>query len=264
MAYQTLRSAHAEGVTVITLARPDKLNALSRQLLRELREALQQAADDAACRCVVLTGEGRGFCAGADLGDPESMPKPGQSFDFGAALDEAYHPLLRLIRGMAKPVIAAVNGSAAGAGCNIALAADLVIATRSARFMQAFVRIGLVPDAGGTWTIPRLVGRARATQWMMSGEAIDADTAARWGLIAEVCDDAAFEAQWRALAQRLAQQPTVALAGIKRLVDAAADNSFEAQIALEATTQSAVGRSHDTMEGITAFMQKRPARFAGR
>ena len=164
---------------------------------------------------------------------------------------------------MAKPVVAAVNGVAAGAGCNIALAADIVLAARSARFMQAFVRIGLVPDASGSWVVPRLIGRARAMQWMMSGEPLDAQTALDWGLIAELHDDEALPKQAAERARQLAAQPTQALAGIKRLLDASSGNDFEAQLALEARTQTEVGYSADTREGIQAFLEKRPAQFRG-
>lgn len=264
MNHETLNTSVDGAVHRIALNRPRKLNALSGQLLGELREALQAAADDDGCRCVLLTGEGRGFSSGADLTDAAVNMKPGEPFDFGAALDDTYHPVVRLIRGMDKPVIAAVNGTAAGAGCNIALAADIVIAARSAKFIQAFVRIGLVPDASGSWTIPRLIGRARATQWMMSGEAIDADTAERWGLISEVLDDEKFADVAMERAARVAAQPTLALAAIKRLMDASLDNDLEAQLKLEAESQTRVGKSADTMEGIMAFIQKREATFRGR
>ena len=264
MSYETLNVETRGAVRRIALNRPKKLNALSGQLLAELREALQAAADDGDCRCVLLTGEGRGFSSGADLTDTAVNMKPGQPFDFGAALDDTYHPVVRLIRAMEKPVVAAINGTAAGAGCNIALAADIVIAARSAKLIQAFIRIGLVPDASGTWSIPRLIGRERAMQWMMSGEAIDADTAERWGLIAEVLDDEGFEDAAWARAERLAAQPTRALAAIKQLVDLSLDNDLETQLALEAGNQSRVGKSEDTMEGIMAFIQKREAKFKGR
>ena len=262
MNYETLLVDAADGVTRITFNRPDKLNALSAKLLAELRQALESAAADAACRCVLLTGAGRGFSAGADLTDTNIKPTPG-TFDFGAVLETGYHPILRLMRTMAKPIVAAINGTAAGAGCNIALAADIVVAARSAKLIQAFVRIGLVPDAGGTWTIPRLIGRARAMRWMMSGEAIDAETAERWGLIAAVYDDAVFASEAQALAQRMAKQPTRALAAIKRLVDASVAGEMDAQMAKEAKAQTDVGNSRDTIEGIMAFIQKRDARFTG-
>ena len=262
MTYETLLVDAANGVTRITLNRPDKLNALSARLLTELRQALESAAADPACRCVLLTGAGRGFSSGADLTDSSIKFVPG-AIDFGAALETGYHPVLRLMRSMGKPIVAAINGTAAGAGCNIALAADIVIAARSAKLIQAFIRIGLVPDAGGTWTIPRLIGRARALRWMMSGEALDAETAERWGLLSAVYDDAVFAAEAQALAERMAKQPTRALAAIKKLVDASGSSDMDAQMAREAQTQTEIGRSRDTMEGIMAFIQKRDAKFTG-
>jgi 2-(1,2-epoxy-1,2-dihydrophenyl)acetyl-CoA isomerase len=255
---------HSEaGVTTITMNRPERLNALSAEMMEALQAALQGAADDPACRCVLLTGNGRGFSSGADLSAVAPAFEKDSPIDFGAPLEPVYHPTLRLMRGMAKPVVAAVNGVAAGAGCNIALAADIVLAARSARFMQAFVRIGLVPDASGSWVVPRLIGRARAMQWMMSGEPLDAQTALDWGLIAELHDDEALPEQAAERARQLAAQPTQALAGIKRLLDASSGNDFEAQLALEARTQTEVGYSADTREGIQAFLEKRPAQFRG-
>lgn len=261
---ETLILERHDAVLRVVLNRPERLNALSDQLLRELHETLAAAADDDAVRCVLLTGQGRGFSAGADLRDAASAARPGEPIDFGARLEQTYHPVLRAIRGMPKPVVAAVNGVAAGAGCNIALACDVVVAARSARFIQAFVRIGLVPDAGGTWTIPRLIGRARAMRWMMTGDELDAETAERWGLVTEVFDDAELADRALALATRLAQGPTLALAAIKRLIDASGTADFESQIALEARTQTDVGRSTDTIEGISAFLEKRPPKFTGR
>lgn len=263
MSYETLNVETRGAVRRIALNRPKKLNALSGQLLAELREALQAAADDGDCRCVLLTGEGRGFSSGADLTDTAVNMKPGQPFDFGAALDDTYHPVVRLIRAMEKPVVAAINGTAAGAGCNIALAADIVIAARSAKLIQAFIRIGLVPDAGGTWSIPRLIGRARALRWMMTGEAIDARTAEQWGLVTYVHADADFPAAVQALAGELAQAPTAALGRIKALVDAAERSDLSTQMEQEATQQKVCGQGADFMEGVMAFMQKRPAKFRG-
>lgn len=263
MTYETLLVHSENAVTRITLNRPDKLNALSFKLLKEMRTALEVAQDDPACRCVLITGAGRGFSSGADLGDTSMQPVAGGPIDFGAALETTYHPILRLMRNMPKPVISAVNGTAAGAGCNIALAADIVIAARSAKFIQAFIRIGLIPDAGGTWSIPRLIGRARAMRWMMSGESLDASTAENWGLISAVHEDAVFMAEAQALAERMAAQPTRALAGIKKLIDASMMGQMDQQLDLEAAMQTHVGNSKDTMEGIMAFMQKRPARFTG-
>lgn len=264
MAKQALQIQQDEGVTTIALDQPERLNALSQEMMTALQSALEQAAADANCRCVVLTGSGRAFSSGADLSAVGSSFDTAEPIDFGAPLEPVYHPSLRLIRGMPKPVIAVVNGVAAGAGCNIALAADIVIAARSASFIQAFVRIGLVPDASGSWIVPRLIGRARAMQWMMSGEALDAETALAWGLVAEIHDDADVMAAAAERARTLAAQPTRALAGIKRLLDASATNDFESQLALEASTQTEVGFSQDTREGITAFLEKRTPEYRGR
>lgn len=264
MGYETILVEQADGVSKITLNRPDRLNALSFQLLDELQQALKAVAGDDSCRCVLLTGAGRGFSSGADLMDAASGLKPGERPDLGAPLEDRYHPVLRQIRAMAKPVIAAINGTAAGAGLNIALACDIVVAARSAKLIQAFSNIGLVPDAGGTWSIPRLIGRARAMRWMMSGEALMAEQALDWGLLTAVYDDDALAAEAESLARTMAQRPTLALAAIKQLVDVSLDHDLEAQIALEATTQTRVGFSDDAWEGIMAFVQKRPAKFQGR
>ncbi len=263
MSYEQIIVTQNAAVTRISLNQPKKLNALSSRLLEETREALQQAAADPDCRCVILTGEGRGFSAGADLTDGSIKFTPGQPIDFAQSLESRYHPVVRLIREMPKPIIVAVNGIAAGAGCNIALAGDIVLAARSARFIQAFVRIGLVPDASGTWSIPRLIGRARALRWMMTGDDLDATTAADWGLISEVFDDEQLQAEADLLANRLAAGPTRAYGAIKQLVDASIDGELEPQLQREAAAQNEVGNSKDAMEGIMAFVQKRKANFTG-
>ncbi len=259
-----LRIDKRAAVTSITLNRPERLNALSLPLLEQLHQALREAAVDESCRCVLLTGAGRAFSSGADLQDLVGALKPGERPDLGAALESHYHPVIRALRELQKPVVAAVNGTAAGAGLNIALACDLVMAARSARLIQSFVNIGLVPDAGGSWIIPRLIGRARAARWLMSGEALGADQACDWGLIAEVVDDSDLHAAAATRAEALARQPTLALAAIKTLIDASSENDLQAQLALEASTQTRVGYSEDALEGVTAFVQKRPPRFQGR
>ncbi len=264
MTEAVVRVERDQALTTIVLNRPRKLNALSGELLRALAQALAEAEADEGCRCVLLTGAGRGFSAGADLTDLDMQPAPGQSLDLGATLHETYHPVLHRIRAMPKPVVAAINGIAAGAGCNIGLAADVVVAARSARFIQAFIKIGLAPDAGGSWIIPRLIGRGRALQWMMSGEALDAQTALDWGLVSAVYDDESFADEAGALARRMAAQPTAALAAIKQLLDASSENDFPAQLDLEASLQSRLGRSQDAVEGISAFIQKREPAFQGR
>lgn len=264
MSYETLIVEQIDAVCRITLNQPAKLNALSKQLMDELLRACTQAAEGPGVRAVILTGAGRGFSSGADLSDPASMPKPGELPDLGASLEERYNPLLRIIREMPKPVIAAVNGTAAGAGCNIALACDMVIAADSAKFLQAFIKIGLVPDAGGTWTIPRLIGRNRAMRWMMTGETIDAATALDWGLIAEVHPAETLPQVALELAQKMAAAPTAALGRIKALVDAAEHSTLESQLQAEADEQRLCGRSPDFGEGVMAFMQKRTPQFSGK
>lgn len=263
MGHEQILVDASDGVTTITLNQPNKLNALSGTLMQELQEALRAAAGDPACRCVLLTGAGRGFSAGADLTDGSIRVVPGQPIDYRHSLETRYHPVIECMRTMHKPVVVAVNGVAAGAGCSIALAGDVVLAARSAKFIQVFVRIGLVPDAGGTWTVPRLIGRARALRWMMTGEDLPAETAAEWGLISEVVDDARLLEEARSLAERLARGPTRAYGAIKQLVDASIDGELGPQLAREAEAQNEVGNGKDAMEGIMAFVQKREARFTG-
>lgn len=263
MDYKCIQITRDSGVTKITLNRPQSLNALSGELMLELREAVEAAAADDNCRCLLLTGAGRGFSSGADLQDA-SQHIDFDNPDFGAALRPTYNPIVQTLREMPKPYIAAINGVAAGAGCNIALAADVIIAARSAQFIQAFIRIGLVPDAGGTWTIPRLIGRVRALRWMMTGEALDAETAESWGLISMVVDDDKLAQEADAFAARLASAPTQALAGIKQLVDAALQNDAATQMEAEACMQTEVGKSRDTIEGIMSFVEKRKPEFTGK
>ena len=262
MAYNTIRVDSDHAITTLTLNQPETLNALSSELIGELLAAAKDVANDDNCRCLVLTGAGRGFSSGANLREA-SQYLDSDDPDFGAALHTSYNPLVQCLRDMPKPVISAINGVAAGAGCNIALAGDIILAARSAQFIQAFVRIGLVPDAGGTWSIPRLIGRNRALRWMMTGEAIDAETAENWGLITRVVDDADLESETRALAAQLAAAPTQALAGIKQLVDASTQSDAAGQLAAEARMQTRVGKSRDTLEGIKAFVDKRKPQYTG-
>ena len=252
-----------EGVTTVTLNRPDKLNSLNEAMHGELRAALEACAADAACRAVLLTGAGRAFCAGQDLGD-RVMGEGGAPPDLGDTLDRLYNPLIRLLRGMAKPIVCATNGVAAGAGANIALACDIVLAARSASFVQAFARIGLIPDAGGTYALPRLVGEARAKGLALLGEKLPAEQAAAWGLIWRCIDDAALMDEARALARGLAQGPTRGIALTKRALNASRGNSLDAQLELERDLQREAGRTRDYAEGVRAFAEKRPPRFEGR
>ncbi len=245
-------------VAIVTLNRPDKLNSVNAAVQQALPAAIDQARD---ARCLVLTGAGRGFCAGQDLtertGDTDTL-------DTGRAIEGFYNPLVRQIRGLAMPVIAAVNGVAAGAGANIALACDIVLAARSAKFIQAFAKIGLIPDSGGTFFLPRLVGPARAMGLALLAEPLPAEQAADWGLIWRAVDDDRLMPEARALAQHLAAQPTAGLALIKRAIQAGATNDLDAQLDLERDLQREAGRTADYREGVAAFLAKRPARFTGR
>jgi 2-(1,2-epoxy-1,2-dihydrophenyl)acetyl-CoA isomerase len=250
-------------VTVITLNRPARLNAFNETQHHALAAAVSEASSAASVRAVVLTGAGRAFCAGQDLSDRASAkgdPPP----DLGATLENFYNPLIRALRALPKPVIAAVNGVAAGAGANLALACDLVLAAKSAKFIQSFAGIGLVPDCGGTWMLPRLVGEARAKAMMLLGQPVSAEEAERIGLIHRAVDDAALMDAAFTLAERLAAAPTRGLAEIKRLVQSAPDTTLDMQLDAERDAQRTLGRSDDYAEGVRAFMEKREARFTGR
>ncbi|MBY4898247.1 2-(1,2-epoxy-1,2-dihydrophenyl)acetyl-CoA isomerase PaaG [Cupriavidus sp. AU9028] len=248
-------------VAAITLNRPDKLNSFTREMHGALREALDRVEAGGA-RALLLTGAGRGFCAGQDLADLDFTP--GSMTDLGQLIDTHFNPLIRRLQALPLPVIAAVNGTAAGAGANLALACDIVLAARSASFIQAFVRIGLVPDSGGTWFLPKRIGMARAMGLAMTGEKLSADEAEQWGLIWEAMDDPLLPEQAMALATQLAAQPTRALAAIKHAMHASATQGLDAQLDMERDLQRELGASHDYAEGVNAFLQKRPARFSGR
>jgi 2-(1,2-epoxy-1,2-dihydrophenyl)acetyl-CoA isomerase len=258
MTYETIRYDLTDGVAHITLARADRMNALNSQMRRELRHAFERAPDEA--RVVAYTGEGRGFCAGQDLGDARSVA----DLDLEGVLRDEYEPLLRAIADCPVPTICAVNGAAAGAGANLALAADVVVASRGAVFIEAFARIGLIPDAGGTWMLPRMVGLPRALGMSLFAEPISAGRAADWGLIWEVVEDDHLAARVDELAQRLAIGPTVAYRLMKQALRASPDNGFDDQLALEARLQGEAGRTRDFAEGVMAFLDKREARFEGR
>ena len=257
MSYHTIRYEMSEGLAVITLDRPEVMNALNAAMRRELTEALHRARGEA--RAIVLTGSGRAFCSGQDLGDGAT-----EGLNLETVLREEYEPLLQAIYSCPLPVLAAVNGAAAGAGANLALAADVVIAAQSAAFMQAFARIGLMPDAGGTWWLPRQVGIARAMGMALFAEKIGAEEAARIGLIWEAVPDVDFEHHWRARAAHLAKGPTAAFGALKRAFHAGLTNPLSAQLALEARLQGELGRSADFREGMQAFLEKRPPHFTGR
>jgi 2-(1,2-epoxy-1,2-dihydrophenyl)acetyl-CoA isomerase len=257
-----LRIEQRDGWRKLVLNRPDKLNAANRALLTALLAALDAAGADRGCRALLLTGEGRGFCAGQELG-PEVMPGPQGAPDLGAVAS-LHHRLVRRLRAIPLPVVCAVNGVAAGAGASYALACDIVLAGRSARFIQAFVKIGLVPDSGASFFLPRLIGEARARALAMLGETLDAERAEAWGLIWRAVDDAALLPEAEKLTAHLATQPTPALAAMKRLFAASAVNTLDAQLDLEQALQEQAGRSADYAEGVRSFMEKRQPVFGGR
>ena len=251
-----------EGYRVITLNRPQRLNAFDEAMHRALRDALAEAESDPACRALLLTGAGRGFCAGQDLGD--RLSAAGETAVLGGALDAYYNPLIRKVRALPLPIVAAVNGVAAGAGANIALACDIVLAARSASFVQSFAKIGLVPDSGGTWFLPRLVGPARARGLALTAEPLSAEKAEAWGLIWRTVDDADLMAEAEKLCAAFAAAPTVGLARIKRALDESWDNDLESQLELERELQRQARLTPDYAEGVRAFMEKRKPIFSGR
>ncbi|OWU83855.1 enoyl-CoA hydratase [Oceanicola sp. 22II-s10i] len=258
MDYQTITLDITDGVAVIRLSRAEVMNALNGQMRAEITHAVGEAGRTA--RVVVLTGEGRAFCSGQDLSDRSSVANP----DLERTLRDEYQPMLMAIVNCPVPTICAVNGAAAGAGANLALAADVVIATESAYFMQAFTRIGLIPDAGGTWTLPRTMGMAKAMGAALFADRITAKQADDWGLIWEHAPDAEFEATWKARAAHLAKGPTLAYRHVKTIIRASFENDLETQLTAEGKAQGACGQSRDFKEGVVAFMEKRPARFEGR
>lgn len=258
MDYSTITYRAENGIGIITLNRPEVMNALSSQMRAELLHAVREAGRTQ--RVLVLTGEGRAFCSGQDLGDRARIA----SIDLERTLRDEYEPLLNAIYDCPVPTISAVNGTAAGAGANLALAADVVIATESASFIQAFTRIGLIPDAGGTYWLPRQIGAARAMGAALFADRISAKQAADWGMIYEYVADDTFTAHWQARAAHLAQGPTEAYRGVKTAIRASFANDLPEQLALEARLQGACGLTHDFKEGVVAFLEKRPARFEGR
>lgn len=251
------------GVALLSLNRPEQLNSFNARMHDEVREALKHVRANPGARVLLLTGEGRGFCAGQDLSDRNVAPGA-QVPDLGESIERFYNPLIRQLRDLPLPVICAVNGVAAGAGANIPLACDLVLAARSASFIQAFCKIGLIPDSGGTWALPRLVGMARAKALALLGNRLPAEQAEQWGLIYRCVEDAELRDEALTLARHLATQPTYGLALIKRSLNASPNNSFDEQLELEKDLQRLAGRSEDYREGVSAFMDKRTPVFKGR
>ncbi len=258
MDYQTIRLVVEDDIAILTLNRPEVMNALNTQMRAEILDAVRFV--DREARVLVMTGEGRSFCSGQDLGDRATAA----SIDLERVLRDEYEPMLKAIFDCPIPTIAAVNGAAAGAGANLALAADVVIATESTVFLQAFTRIGLIPDAGGTYWLPRQMGFAKAMGAALFAEPVSARQASDWGMIWEAVADDAFEAHWKARARHLADGPTVAYGAVKEALRSSFQNTLEAQLTLEARLQGTAGKTRDFKEGVVAFTEKRKARFEGR
>jgi 2-(1,2-epoxy-1,2-dihydrophenyl)acetyl-CoA isomerase len=251
-----------QGVALLTLNRPDSLNSFNVEMHERMREAISAVREDESVRVLVITGAGRGFCAGQDLADRSVSPDQ-EAPDLGASLENYYNPMIRSLRDLPMPVLCAVNGVAAGAGANIALACDITLAAHSANFVQAFCKLGLVPDSGGTWILPRVAGMARAKGMALLGEKISAEQAENWGMIWRCVDDEALQEEAMNMARHLATQPTRGLALIKRALHASSDNNFDEQLDLERDLQRLAGRSEDYREGVSAFMEKRRPTFKG-
>lgn len=258
MDYETIRLNTHENVAVLTLQRPEVMNALSTQMRAEILHAVKAAEKTA--RVLVMTGKGKAFCSGQDLGDRASV----DNLNMERTLRDEYEPMLRAIFDCDIPTIAAVNGPAAGAGANLALACDVVIATESAVFLQAFTRIGLIPDAGGTYWLPRQMGMAKAMGAALFAESVSARQASEWGMIWEAVEDDRFVEVWQERAMHLSRGPSLAYRNVKRALRGSFDNDLDAQLALEAKLQGEAGQSRDFKEGVLAFLEKRPATFEGR
>jgi 2-(1,2-epoxy-1,2-dihydrophenyl)acetyl-CoA isomerase len=259
MAYETIDFKADGPIARITLNRPDRLNSFTAQMHEEVRDALANLGE---ARIVVLTGSGRGFCAGQDLND--RAVAPGETVDLGETVTECWNPLIRTLTSLPQPVIARVNGVAAGAGANIALACDIVIAAKSAKFIQSFSAIGLIPDSGGTWVLPRLVGQARALGLALTGEPLPAETAADWGLIWKAVDDEALDGEVDAIANKLASLPPLGLAAIKDMIRTSWQYSLDEELERQAGAMRRLGFTEDYREGVAAFLEKRSPKFIGK
>jgi len=262
MAFTNIIFEVGDGVAKLTLNRPQSLNSFNTAMHEEVRDAFKQVREDAAIRCLLLTGSGRGFCAGQDLGDRTVSAEHGAP-DLGESIERYYNPLICGIMTLPKPVICAVNGVAAGAGASIALACDIVLAGRSASFVQVFCKIGLVPDSGGSWNLPRAVGLPRARGLAMLGDKLGAEQAEAWGMIWRCVDDDKLQEEALKLAKHLATQPTLGLGMIKKLLAESTANNLHQQLELEKETMRMLGRSQDYQEGVAAFLEKRAPRFKG-
>ena len=260
MTYETILFSNDDGIARLTLNRPDRLNSFTVRMHEEVADALSLLE---GARVLVLTGAGRGFCAGQDLGDRAVAPGDAKP-DLGESVELYYNPLVRRLTSLPMPVICAVNGVAAGAGANIALACDIVIAARSAKFIQSFAKIGLIPDSGGTWVLPRLVGQARALGMALTGDPVGAEQAAEWGMIWRVVDDALLAVEVDALAERFAAGPTLGLAATKRMIRESWEHTLEQELVLQRDAMRELGATADFAEGVAAFGEKRAARFSGR
>ncbi|WP_421729622.1 2-(1,2-epoxy-1,2-dihydrophenyl)acetyl-CoA isomerase PaaG [Brevundimonas sp.] len=263
MAYETLALTLENGIARLTLNRPDRLNSFTTAMHLEMRDALTRIEATSELRVLILTGAGRGFCAGQDLSDRAVSPGDAP-VDLGASVEDFYNPMIRRLVALPVPVVCAVNGVAAGAGANIALACDIVIAARSAKFIQSFANIGLIPDSGGTWVLPRLVGQARALGMALTGQPITAETAETWGLIWQVVDDADLATTVDALVERFAKAPTAGLAATKRMIRASSLNSLDTELDLQRDAMRILGGTEDYQEGVAAFLEKRTPAFKGR
>lgn len=260
MAYETIDFKVDGAIATITLSRPDKLNSFTAQMHEELRDALASLGE---ARVLVLTGAGRGFCAGQDLND-RAVSSGDAPVDLGVTVETCWNPLIRTLTSLPQPVIARVNGVAAGAGANIALACDIVVAAKSAKFIQSFSAIGLIPDSGGTWVLPRLVGQARALGLALTGDPLPAERAAEWGLIWKAVDDAALDSEVEAIANKLASLPPLGLAAIKDMIRSSWQYSLDEELERQAGAMRRLGFTDDYREGVAAFLEKRPPKFTGR
>ncbi|MBN9062321.1 MAG: 2-(1,2-epoxy-1,2-dihydrophenyl)acetyl-CoA isomerase [Rhizobiales bacterium 65-9] len=264
MSYENILFDIADGRATLTLNRPDSLNSLNVAMMQEIRDAIGAIDVDQNARVLVLKGAGRGFCSGADLAKGSGANNGDGPFDAGLVLELQINPLMRLLADVRVPVVAAVHGAAAGVGCALALAADFVVAARSSYFLMAFAKVGLAPDGGATWILPRLVGVARAAEMLMLGERIPAAKASEWGMIYKVADDDQLIAETDALASRLASGPTVAYGLVRRALHAGLSSSYGQALTLERENQRVAGLTEDFAEGVRAFREKRPAVFRGR